>query len=129
MKVLRTLLPRFACVALLVSVSGNAVSEWGESKEWMGLINQDCSPTFRGKLKRMSSSERSFWAWVDVYMSSWKEDMSESRSYYESLCLARDDASRRLSCIASIQADIDWFARCKSQVVFLCRKAGGLCDY
>ena len=106
-----------------------AHAEWGNHKEWMGLIQQNCSPTIKGQAKKLFN-ERLFWVETNVSMGMWIEDMNLSR--YEGYCYASfPNASQRgklMSCVASIKHDFDWFNRCKRQVIFMCHKAGGYCN-
>ena len=113
---------------LLIQASSSVYAEWGSYKEWMNLIREDCSPTVKGRAKRLMD-EKYYWAEVNTSMGSWIEDMRLSR--YENICRANfqtpGDANKLLSCLASIKHDFDWYDRCKSQVVYSCIKTGGFC--
>ncbi len=114
------------CISLYSQAS---FAQWGGSKEWMDLIRQDCSPTFKGQAKKLIN-ERSYWVETNVSMHFWIEGMRLDR--FDDFC--RDTYShpsqrdRLLSCLASVQHDFDWFGRCKNQIVYKCRTAGGFCN-
>ncbi len=116
-------------IIFIVFFSQPAFAQWGNSKEWMGLIRQNCSPTIKGSAKELIS-EKSFWVEVSVAMDMWIEDMRLSR--YDNFCRASypnpSQKDKLMSCIASVKHDFDWYSRCKNQVVYKCRAAGGFCN-
>jgi hypothetical protein len=112
-----------------VSFSPSTFAQWGSNKEWMDLIRQDCSPTIKGRAKKLIN-EKSYWVEVSVSMDMWIEDMRLSR--YDEYCRASylhpSQRDRLMSCLASVRHDFDWFGRCKNQVTYMCRAAGGFCN-
>jgi hypothetical protein len=116
-------------IVLAASFSNSTFAQWGSNKEWMDLIRQDCSPTLKGRAKKLIN-EKSYWVEVDVSMDMWIEDMRLSR--YDQFCSASYpqpfQRDRLMSCHASVRHDFDWFGRCKAQVIHMCRTAGGFCN-
>lgn len=114
---------------VLTSFGPLAFAQWGDNKEWMDLIRQNCSPTLKGQAKKLVN-EKSYWVEVDVSMSMWVKGMQLSR--YDDFCRASypqpSQRDRLMSCLASVQHDFDWFGRCKGQIVYMCRSAGGFCN-
>lgn len=120
----------FSLMLLFTICCNNASAQWGAHKEWMDLIKADCSPTIKGASKKLIG-EKNYWVEVNVSMSMWMEDMNLSKSYYEGFCIAEFQGSKKegrlMSCLASIQRDIDWYSRCKAPVISMCHRAGGFC--
>jgi hypothetical protein len=120
----------FTLATILIFLFSQPISaQWGHNKEWMGLIRQNCSPTLKGSAKELIG-EKSFWVEVSVSMDMWIEDMRLSR--YDEFCRASypnpSQKEKLMSCIASVKHDFDWYNRCKNQVVYKCRTAGGFCN-
>jgi hypothetical protein len=120
---------RVVIFIMLVIICTPIFAEWGHNKEWMGLIRQNCSPTLKGQAKKIIS-EKSFWVETNVSMDMWIEGMRINR--YDEFCRASypnpSNRDKQMSCIASVKHDFDWFGRCKNQVVYMCRAAGGFCN-
>jgi hypothetical protein len=121
-------LVKTALFLLFLLGAGSAVGQWGGYKEWMGLIDQSCSTTFKGKAKRLFG-ELEFWVEVNVSMGMWIEDMrvqdfpGDCRASYQ----RADQREDLMRCLASVKRDYDWYGRCKPAVDMLCRQAGGRC--
>ena len=113
---------------VLTLSSANAMGQWGAHQEWMGLIDQSCATTLKGKAKRFAG-EKEFWVEVNVSMSMWIRDMTNMD--YAGFCRASypnpEQTERLMRCLNSVKRDIDWFKRCKSAVELFCHQAGGYC--
>jgi hypothetical protein len=109
--------------------SQSIFAQWGSNKEWMDLIRENCSPTLKGQAKKLVN-EKSYWVEVNVSMEMWVEDMRLSR--YDQFCQASyqspSQIDKLMSCVASVKHDFDWYGRCKSQIAYMCRAAGGFCN-
>ena len=108
--------------------AGTAVAQWGSNKQWMDLIDQSCSTTFKGKAKRLFG-ELDFWIEVRVSMEMWVEDMGvqDFSGYCRASYSSPDKREDLMRCLASVKRDYDWYSRCKPTVDVLCRQAGGRC--
>ena len=117
-----------ALFLLLLLGATTVLGQWGSNKEWMDLIGQSCGTTFKGKAKRIFG-ELEFWVEVNVSMDMWIEDMrAQDYSGYCRASYSRPEKIEELmTCLASVKRDFDWYGRCKSPVVLLCRQAGGRC--
>lgn len=105
-----------------------ASTAWATNTTWQSLIKEDCSPTMRGSLSRMTD-ERAFWVRVHLEMRDW---VAEQRAVGgPDLCRAEYQGQSRAEdlhqCINRFRVQYDWFNRCLPSVQMMCRRAGGFC--